>query len=131
MIGVLFFIWWSLSSLCLRKYMFVTAFKKAQRKEKLALELSAAKRERDSYLSNVERSRALSAIEERLKKVHHVYPSLLIKKKCLPFSKSKISYCAIMEFNLDIFGVWISHIEREFRKKNLISSVFHVSFPFR
>lgn len=89
MIGVLFFIWWSLSSLCLRKYLFVTAFKKAQRKEKLALELSAAKRERDSYLSNVERSRALSAIEERLKKVHYVYPSLLIKKNVYPSQKVK------------------------------------------
>ncbi|KAG5029062.1 hypothetical protein JHK87_012576 [Glycine soja] len=44
------------------------ALKKAIREQKLAVELSAAKRERDFYLSKVDQSRALSAIEERLKK---------------------------------------------------------------
>nr|ACU21408.1 unknown [Glycine max] len=44
------------------------ALKKAIRERKLAVELSAAKRERDFYLSKVDQSRALSAIEERLKK---------------------------------------------------------------
>ncbi|KAK7401666.1 hypothetical protein VNO78_13316 [Psophocarpus tetragonolobus] len=44
------------------------ALKKATREQKLAVELSAAKRERDFYLSKVDQSRALSAIEERLKK---------------------------------------------------------------
>ncbi|XP_057421871.1 pre-rRNA-processing protein ESF2 [Lotus japonicus] len=67
-----------------------TAFKKAQRKEKLALELSAAKRERDSYLSNVERSRALSAIEERLKKKQKVQPdSVQVTKVIRHFSQTK------------------------------------------
>ena len=36
----------------------------------MALEISAAKRERDFYLSKVDKSRALKSIEERLKKVH-------------------------------------------------------------
>ncbi|KAI4364198.1 hypothetical protein MLD38_020325 [Melastoma candidum] len=44
------------------------AYKKAVREQKLALELSAAKRERDFYLSRVDKSRALASIEERLKK---------------------------------------------------------------
>ncbi|XP_057751557.1 pre-rRNA-processing protein ESF2-like isoform X1 [Arachis stenosperma] len=44
------------------------ALKKAIREQKIALELSAAKRERDLYLSKVDKSRALNAIEERLKK---------------------------------------------------------------
>ncbi|XP_056169565.1 LOW QUALITY PROTEIN: pre-rRNA-processing protein ESF2 [Syzygium oleosum] len=44
------------------------AYKNAIREQKLALELSAAKRERDFYLSKVDKSRALSSIEERLKK---------------------------------------------------------------
>ncbi|XP_048336971.2 pre-rRNA-processing protein ESF2 [Ziziphus jujuba] len=44
------------------------AYKNAIREQKLALEISAAKKERDFYLSKVDKSRALSAIEERLKK---------------------------------------------------------------
>ncbi|KAF7819496.1 pre-rRNA-processing protein ESF2 [Senna tora] len=48
------------------------AYKKAIREQKLALELSAAKRERDFYLSRVDQSRALSSIEERLKKKQKV-----------------------------------------------------------
>ncbi|KAA0037601.1 pre-rRNA-processing protein ESF2 [Cucumis melo var. makuwa] len=45
-----------------------TAYKHAIREQKLALEISAAKRERDSYLAKVDKSRALNSIEERLKK---------------------------------------------------------------
>lgn len=45
------------------------AYKHAIREQKLALEISAAKRERDSYLAKVDKSRALNSIEERLKKV--------------------------------------------------------------
>ncbi|XP_050232341.1 pre-rRNA-processing protein ESF2 isoform X2 [Mercurialis annua] len=48
------------------------AYKSAIREQKLALELSAAKRERDFYLSKVDKSRALSSIEERLKKKQKV-----------------------------------------------------------
>ena len=59
----------------LKKYNFVTALKKAIREQKLALELSAAKRERDFYLSKVDQSRALNAIEERLKKVLYLHLS--------------------------------------------------------
>ncbi|GFZ19071.1 RNA-binding (RRM/RBD/RNP motifs) family protein [Actinidia rufa] len=46
----------------------VAAYKNAIREQKLALEISAAKRERDFYLSRVDQSRALTSIEERLKK---------------------------------------------------------------
>lgn len=59
--------------LILMQYILVTALKKATREQKLALELSAAKKERDFYLSRVDQSRALDAIEERLKKVHCLY----------------------------------------------------------
>ncbi|KAK9038276.1 hypothetical protein V6N11_023156 [Hibiscus sabdariffa] len=48
------------------------AYKSAIREQKLALELSAAKRERDFYLSKVDQSRALNAIEERMKKKQKV-----------------------------------------------------------
>lgn len=50
------------------------AYKNAIREQKLALEISAAKRESSFYLSKVDQSRALSSIEERIKKkgkVHH------------------------------------------------------------
>lgn len=45
-----------------------TAYKSAIREQKLALEIAAAKRERDFYLNRVDQSRAQTAIEERLKK---------------------------------------------------------------
>ncbi|KAG8637681.1 pre-rRNA-processing protein ESF2 isoform X2 [Manihot esculenta] len=48
------------------------AYKRAIREQKLALEISAAKRERDFYLNKVDQSRALSSIEERLKKKQKV-----------------------------------------------------------
>ncbi|KAJ9152829.1 hypothetical protein P3X46_026348 [Hevea brasiliensis] len=48
------------------------AYKSAMREQKLALEISAAKRERDFYLNKVDQSRALSSIEERLKKKQKV-----------------------------------------------------------
>ncbi|KAJ8750325.1 hypothetical protein K2173_014240 [Erythroxylum novogranatense] len=48
------------------------AYKNAIREQKLALEISAAKRERDFYLSKVDQSRALSSIEERMKKKQKV-----------------------------------------------------------
>lgn len=44
------------------------AYNNAAREQKLALEISAAKRERDFYLSKVDQARALSSIEKRLKK---------------------------------------------------------------
>ncbi|GJX27654.1 furry homolog-like protein [Tanacetum coccineum] len=44
------------------------AYKNATREQKLALELSAAKKERDFYPAKVDQSRALSSIDERLKK---------------------------------------------------------------
>ncbi|KAF9603071.1 hypothetical protein IFM89_033796 [Coptis chinensis] len=48
------------------------AYKNAVREQKLALEHSAAKRERDFYLSKVDQSRALTSIDERLKKKQKV-----------------------------------------------------------
>ncbi|KAJ8530319.1 hypothetical protein K7X08_037154 [Anisodus acutangulus] len=44
----------------------------AVREQKLALELSAAKRERDFYLTKVDKSRALNSIEERMKEKQKV-----------------------------------------------------------
>lgn len=46
------------------------------REEKLNLEISAAKRERDFYLSKVEKSIALKHMQERRKKVCMLYPLL-------------------------------------------------------
>ncbi|BBH00470.1 RNA-binding family protein with RRM/RBD/RNP motifs [Prunus dulcis] len=57
------------------------AYKKATREQKLALEISAAKRERDFYLSKVDKSRALSCIEERLKKKQKVEEDPGLKQK--------------------------------------------------
>lgn len=48
------------------------ARKNAVREQKLQMELSAAKKERDFYLSKVEQSRALKEIEERMKKKRKV-----------------------------------------------------------
>ncbi|KAF6145520.1 hypothetical protein GIB67_004515 [Kingdonia uniflora] len=45
------------------------AYKSVVREQKLALEISAAKRERDFYLSKVDKSRALISIQERINKV--------------------------------------------------------------
>lgn len=61
--------------LCLSKLVFFShvAYKSAIREQKLALEISAAKRERDFYLSKVDQSRALSSIEERMKKVNNLH----------------------------------------------------------
>jgi ESF2/ABP1 family protein len=36
----------------------------------VAIEISAAKKERDFYISKVDRAHASNAIEERIKKVH-------------------------------------------------------------
>lgn len=57
----------------LKLNIFVTAFKRATREQKVALELSAAKKERDFYMSKVDQSRASNAIEERLKKVQSLH----------------------------------------------------------
>ncbi|KAJ7549404.1 hypothetical protein O6H91_07G052600 [Diphasiastrum complanatum] len=46
------------------------AYRNAVRDQKLAAEISAAKRERDFYLARVDQSRAIKAIEERKNKVH-------------------------------------------------------------
>lgn len=53
----------------MQDFFFDAAHKNAIREQKLAMELSAAKRERDFYLSKVDKSRALAAIEERHRKV--------------------------------------------------------------
>ncbi|PKU84224.1 pre-rRNA-processing protein ESF2 isoform X1 [Dendrobium catenatum] len=44
------------------------ANKNRTREQKLAMEISAAKRERDFYMSKVDQSRALNSIKERMKK---------------------------------------------------------------
>ncbi|CAN6465529.1 unnamed protein product [Victoria cruziana] len=45
------------------------AKKHADREQKLVLEISAARKERDFYLAKIDQSRALSAMQERAKKV--------------------------------------------------------------
>lgn len=49
------------------------AYKKAVRDQKLAAEVSAAKKERDFYLSKVDQARAINSMEERKKKVRLVH----------------------------------------------------------
>ncbi|XP_077241359.1 RNA-binding (RRM/RBD/RNP motifs) family protein [Tasmannia lanceolata] len=63
------------------------AYKNATREQKLALEISAAKRERDFYLSKVDQSRALSSMKERAKK----------KQKALAGSDSNPSATIVMQ----------------------------------
>ncbi|XP_075637263.1 pre-rRNA-processing protein esf2 [Castanea sativa] len=60
--------------------------KNAIREQKLDLEVSAAKRERDFYLKKVDKSRALSAIEERLQKKRKVQQELGVNSD-LPVSQ--------------------------------------------
>lgn len=45
------------------------AYQKAVREQRLAAEISAAKRERDFYLSRVDRAKAVAAQAERKRKV--------------------------------------------------------------
>jgi hypothetical protein len=64
---------------CLNYSALNAAYKKAIREQKLALEISAAKREQDFYLKKVDQSRALSSIEERMKKVNSIYNFSLLQ----------------------------------------------------
>jgi ESF2/ABP1 family protein len=64
---------------CLSYSALNAAYKKAIREQKLAIEISAAKRERDFYLKKVDQSRALSSIEERMKKVNSIYNFSLLQ----------------------------------------------------
>ncbi|KAH1128722.1 hypothetical protein J1N35_000100 [Gossypium stocksii] len=65
------------------------AYKSAIREQKLALEISAAKRERDFYLSKVDQSRKLSSIEERMKKKQKVQEESGMNSE-LPVSQKKV-----------------------------------------
>ncbi|XP_021299147.1 pre-rRNA-processing protein ESF2 [Herrania umbratica] len=65
------------------------AYKSAIREQKLALEISAAKRERDFYLSKVDQSRALKSIEERMKKKQKVQQESGTNSE-LPVSQKKV-----------------------------------------
>ncbi len=47
----------------------VAAYQKAIREQRLAAEISAAKRERDFYLSRVDKAKAVAAQQERKRKV--------------------------------------------------------------
>ncbi|XP_052191145.1 pre-rRNA-processing protein esf2 isoform X2 [Diospyros lotus] len=60
------------------------AYKNAIREQKLALEISAAKRERDLYLSKVDQSRALTSIRERIKKKQKVQNELGMASELAP-----------------------------------------------
>ncbi|KAI8533566.1 hypothetical protein RHMOL_Rhmol10G0020400 [Rhododendron molle] len=73
--SIFFYDLWNIKYLSKFKWEDLTeeiAYKNASREQKLALEISAAKKERDFYLSKVEKSRALTAIEERMKKKQKV-----------------------------------------------------------
>lgn len=50
------------------------------REQKLTLEIAAAKKQRDHYLSNIEKSRALKHIQERRKKVRHILHTYNVSK---------------------------------------------------
>ncbi|XWS40667.1 hypothetical protein CRYUN_Cryun17cG0015200 [Craigia yunnanensis] len=65
------------------------AYKSAIREQKLALEISAAKRERDFYLSKVDQSRALSSIEVRMKMKQKVQQESGTNSE-LPVSQKKV-----------------------------------------
>ncbi|XVF16304.1 hypothetical protein REPUB_Repub10bG0019700 [Reevesia pubescens] len=65
------------------------AYKSAIREQKLALEISAAKREWDFYLSKVDQSHALSSIEERMKKKQKVQQESGTYSE-LPVSQKKV-----------------------------------------
>ena len=47
----------------------IAAYQKAVREQRLAAEISAAKRERDFYLSRVDKAKAVAAQQERKRKV--------------------------------------------------------------
>ncbi|KAI3844077.1 hypothetical protein MKW92_043906, partial [Papaver armeniacum] len=49
------------------------AYKHALREQKLTLEISAAKRERNFYMDKVDKSKGLTAIQERMKKTSVIY----------------------------------------------------------
>lgn len=66
-----------------------TAYKSSIREQKLALEISAAKKERDFYLSKVDQARALSAIEERLEKKRKVQQESGMNSE-LPVSQQQV-----------------------------------------
>lgn len=65
------------------------ARKNATREQKLQMELSAARKERDFYLSKVEQSRALSEIEERMKKKRKVENTLETESGSNPVEQQK------------------------------------------
>ena len=50
-------------------FLFNAAYRNAVREQKQAANISAAKRERDFYLSKVDQSKAIAAMEERKNKV--------------------------------------------------------------
>lgn len=56
----------------------LSAYKNAVREQRLAAEISAAKKERDFYLSKVDQSRAIASMEERKKKVPRFYLHIVL-----------------------------------------------------
>ena len=68
-----------------------TAYQKAVREQRLAAEISAAKRERDFYLSRVDKAKAVAAQQERKRKARSTIflwascgARLLLKYKLIP-----------------------------------------------
>ncbi|KZV24615.1 hypothetical protein F511_06441 [Dorcoceras hygrometricum] len=107
------------------------ATKNATREQKLALELSAAKRERDFYLSKVDQSIALSKIEERLKKKQKVEmkPKVI---RWFPQKKPAVNEAGeTKELSRDILAGPMSYLHVEFVARFQVENRTNVSLVGR
>ncbi|KAG2325637.1 hypothetical protein Bca4012_040136 [Brassica carinata] len=104
-------------------------YKSAIREQKLNMVLSAAKREKDFYLSKVEKSRAMTEIDERMKKI------LLTCTSCL------VLYCSVFvvvrkrkiqeesDSNAEAAPVFPPRVIRQFRQKKPVNNETSQSKP--
>jgi len=62
------------------------AYQNAVREQKLAAEISAAKRERDFYMGQVDKAKGIAAMKERKRKVCLISPSSALHQsvRCKP-----------------------------------------------
>ena len=60
----------------LRRHSLHAAYQNAVREQKLAAEISAAKRERDFYMGQVDKAKGIEAMKERKRKVRELLPVL-------------------------------------------------------
>ena len=66
--------------------MLCAAYQNAVREQKLAAEISAAKRERDFYMGQVDKAKGIAAMKERKRKVCLISPSSALHQsvRCKP-----------------------------------------------